>query len=66
VALRRRGFRHHRGERILEVGCGTGCDLLQFAKHGAIAMGVDITERHLELARERLGTLAEVIGEAAV
>src|SRR5258708_18138587 len=24
-------FRHHRGERVLEIGCGAGCDLLQVA-----------------------------------
>jgi SAM-dependent methyltransferase len=53
-------FRHHSGERVLEIGCGTGCDLLQFAKHGAIASGVDITGRHLELARERVGNRAGV------
>ena len=54
-------FRKHRDQRVLEVGCGTGCDLLQFAKHGAIATGVDITQRHLELARQRVGSVAEVI-----
>lgn len=54
-------FRHHRGERVLEVGCGTGCDLVQFAKHGAIATGVDITPRHLELARDRVGGRASVV-----
>jgi SAM-dependent methyltransferase len=54
-------FRHHRGERVLEVGCGTGCDLLQFARHGALATGVDITPRHLELARQRVGNLATVV-----
>jgi SAM-dependent methyltransferase len=54
-------FRNHRGERVLEIGCGTGCDLLQFAKHGAIATGVDITPEHLELARQRVGDLATVM-----
>ena len=53
-------FRRHARERILEVGCGTGADLLQFAKHGAIATGVDITERHVALARERVGDRAVV------
>jgi ubiquinone/menaquinone biosynthesis C-methylase UbiE len=53
-------FRHHRGERVLEVGCGTGCDLLQFAKHGAQATGIDITPAHLELARRRVGDLARI------
>jgi ubiquinone/menaquinone biosynthesis C-methylase UbiE len=53
-------FRSHAGERVLEIGCGTGCDLLQFAKHGAQATGIDITSEHLRLARERVGQLAEV------
>jgi 2-polyprenyl-3-methyl-5-hydroxy-6-metoxy-1,4-benzoquinol methylase len=35
-------FRHHAGEHVLEIGCGSGCDLRQFARHGAIATGVDI------------------------
>jgi SAM-dependent methyltransferase len=54
-------FDKHRDEHVLEVGCGTGCDLLQFAKNGAIATGVDITERHVALARERVAGMAEVI-----
>src|ERR1051326_9125831 len=53
-------FRHHRGEHVLEIGCGTGCDLLQVVKHGAIATGVDITDEHLRLAQERVGNLAQV------
>ena len=47
-------FADHSGERVLEVGCGTGADLLQFAKNGAVATGVDITTRHLELAHARV------------
>jgi len=54
-------FRHHNAQRILEIGCGTGCDLLQFAKHGAIAVGIDITPEHIRLARERVGNLAQVL-----
>jgi SAM-dependent methyltransferase len=54
-------FHRHRGQRVLEIGCGTGCDLLQFAKHGAVATGVDITPRHLELARQRVGDQATVV-----
>lgn len=53
-------FKRHAGERVLEIGCGTGCDLLQFAKNGATAIGVDITGRHLQLARERVGDRAGV------
>jgi len=54
-------FTQHSGERVLEIGCGTGCDLLQFAKHGAIATGVDITETHLNLACQRVRNLATVV-----
>ena len=53
-------FRKHAGEHVLEIGCGTGCDLLQFARHGANAVGIDITPGHLRLARERVGNIAQV------
>jgi ubiquinone/menaquinone biosynthesis C-methylase UbiE len=56
-------FKHHNGERVLEIGCGTGCDLLQFAKHGARAVGIDITPKHLRLAHERVRSQA-AIGQA--
>lgn len=54
-------FAQHRGERVLEIGCGTGCDLQQFAKHGAQVFGVDITEKHVELAKERLQGMGTVM-----
>lgn len=53
-------FDKHPGENVLELGCGTGCDLLQFAMHGAIAIGVDVTDAHLELARKRVGEKAGI------
>lgn len=37
-------FGYQRGKRILEIGCGQGTDLLQYAKSGADAYGVDLTE----------------------
>jgi SAM-dependent methyltransferase len=58
-------FNDHKGERVLEIGCGTGCDLLQFAKHGAHASGIDITPEHIRLARERVGGQAEVCNGSA-
>jgi ubiquinone/menaquinone biosynthesis C-methylase UbiE len=53
-------FRKHSGEKVLEIGCGTGSDLLQFAKHGALATGIDLTAKHVDLARKRVGNLATV------
>jgi ubiquinone/menaquinone biosynthesis C-methylase UbiE len=38
------------GKKVLEVGIGQGTDLVQFAKGGADVSGIDITQRHLELA----------------
>jgi ubiquinone/menaquinone biosynthesis C-methylase UbiE len=53
-------FRMHAGDKVLEIGCGSGSDLLQFAKHGALATGVDLTAKHVELARRRVGDLGVV------
>jgi ubiquinone/menaquinone biosynthesis C-methylase UbiE len=47
------GFDRHRGELLLEVGCGMGTDLLEFARGGAHIIGLDLTYRHLELAARR-------------
>jgi SAM-dependent methyltransferase len=43
-----------RGERVLEVGCGTGVFLRRAADLGAEVVGVDASEALLELARERV------------
>lgn len=59
-------FRHHGGERVLEIGCGTGCDLLQFAKHGAAAVGIDVTPEHLRLAGRRIGRDADILQAEAI
>jgi glycosyltransferase involved in cell wall biosynthesis/ubiquinone/menaquinone biosynthesis C-methylase UbiE len=45
-------FAGHAGEQVLEVGGGMGTDLAQFAKHGAIVTDVDLSEGHLQHARE--------------
>ena len=47
------GFDEFRGQRLLEVGCGTGTDLLQFARGGALVTGLDLTPRSIEIARRR-------------
>jgi SAM-dependent methyltransferase len=41
------------GKRVLEIGCGIATDGLEFARHGADYVGVDLTPRAVELARER-------------
>ena len=46
-------FDNFRGKQLLEIGCGLGTDLLQFARAGAIATGVDLTPASIELVRKR-------------
>jgi ubiquinone/menaquinone biosynthesis C-methylase UbiE len=43
-----------RGKRLLEIGVGVGTDFVRFARAGAIASGVDLTEHAVELVRRRL------------
>jgi len=45
-------FEKHKGERVLEIGCGMGIDLLQFAKGGAIVTGIDLTENAIQYAKK--------------
>ncbi len=46
-------FAKVKGKKVLEIGCGVGTDLAQFAKHGAIVTGVDLTEAAIALAKKR-------------
>ena len=46
-------FDLHRGHAVLEVGVGLGTDILQFARNGAIAHGIDITSRAVEVTAGR-------------
>lgn len=48
------GFDQWKGKRVLEVGCGLGTDLLQFARGGAEVYGIDLTEKGAMLTRKRL------------
>ena len=51
-------FKHWEGKKVLEIGCGIGTDTMNFARHGAKVTAVDLTEKSLEVARQR----AEVFG----
>jgi SAM-dependent methyltransferase len=44
-------FAAYRGQRLLEVGCGIGTDLVRFAQHGAIVTGVDLSATAIDLAK---------------
>jgi ubiquinone/menaquinone biosynthesis C-methylase UbiE len=54
------------GDRVLDVGCGTGTHLSLYAGRGCEVAGVDRDDRMLERARQRLGTGALLVGADAV
>jgi SAM-dependent methyltransferase len=47
------GFGRFSGATLLEVGCGMGTDLMQFARGGAKCVGVDLTPRSVQISRDR-------------
>jgi ubiquinone/menaquinone biosynthesis C-methylase UbiE len=53
------GFDECAGARLLEIGCGMGSDLLQFARGGARCTGVDLTPRSVEITRHRFKLYGE-------
>ena len=46
-------FAQSRWLTVLEVGCGLGTDLVQFARGGATCYGIDLSPVHLDLAQQR-------------
>jgi len=55
-------FSAFRGQRLLEVGCGIGTDLVRFAKGGARVTGIDLAQTAIDLARKNFdlnGVVAE-------
>ncbi|HUP33391.1 MAG TPA: methyltransferase domain-containing protein [Gaiellaceae bacterium] len=58
------GYDETSGLRVLDVGCGQGIDVYRYALAGADATGVDLTPRHVKLARlhlEEMGLEAEIV-----
>jgi ubiquinone/menaquinone biosynthesis C-methylase UbiE len=47
-------FTRWHGKKILEVGCGCGTDLLQFARAGAEVYAIDLSPHSAALAKQRL------------
>jgi ubiquinone/menaquinone biosynthesis C-methylase UbiE len=47
-------FSRTSGQDVLEIGVGVGTDHVQFARSGARLHGIDLTDRGVELVRQRL------------
>ena len=47
-------FGGYRGQRLLEIGCGIGTDLVRFARGGARVTGVDLSETAVRMARQNM------------
>ncbi|GAA1516589.1 class I SAM-dependent methyltransferase [Nocardioides humi] len=54
----------HPGDRVLEVGCGSGALLEAAVRQGARAVGVDISPGMIEAARERVPEATVLLGDA--
>jgi ubiquinone/menaquinone biosynthesis C-methylase UbiE len=58
------GYDQAHGLRVLDVGCGQGIDVIRYASAGASVTGIDLTPRHVELARAHVAALgldAEIV-----
>src|ERR1700737_1748601 len=47
-------FERWRGKRGLEIGGGVGTDTVIFVRHGAEVTSIDLSEKSLEIARQRV------------
>jgi SAM-dependent methyltransferase len=59
-------FSGFRGQRLLEIGCGIGTDLVRFARGGAQVIGVDLSETAVRLARRNMELNGQPPGVLAV
>ncbi len=54
-AYNRLATRVEAGQRVLDIGCGTGALTMRAARRGARVKGIDVNTQMLEIARQRAG-----------
>jgi 2-polyprenyl-3-methyl-5-hydroxy-6-metoxy-1,4-benzoquinol methylase len=47
-------FERWKGKKVLEIGCGIGTAMINFAREGAQVTAVDLSDQSLELAKKRV------------
>src|SRR5213595_1950260 len=47
-------FARWRGKKVLEIGCGIGTDTINFARAGAQVTTVDLSEKSMAVAKQRV------------
>jgi 2-polyprenyl-3-methyl-5-hydroxy-6-metoxy-1,4-benzoquinol methylase len=46
-------FERWQGKKVLEIGCGIGTDTINFARHGALVTAVELSEKSMDVAKQR-------------
>lgn len=49
-------FEHWKYKKVLEIGCGIGTDAINFARHGAIYTGIELSSSSLDITKKRFKT----------
>jgi demethylmenaquinone methyltransferase/2-methoxy-6-polyprenyl-1,4-benzoquinol methylase len=69
AALRQIGMKMYKpkeGMHVLDVGCGTGTNLMLYHEAGCNVFGIDLSPAMVEMAQEKLGNRAEIrLGDAS-
>jgi len=61
-----RSFPVKAGMKVLDVGCGTGTNLMLYHQAGCLVHGIDLSPSMLEVARNKLGKHADLrVGDAS-
>lgn len=47
-------FEQWQGKRVMEIGCGLGTAMINFARNGAQVTAIDLSDKSLELAKQRV------------
>lgn len=47
-------FKKYKGKNVLEIGCGIGTDAIEFIRHGANYIGIDLSDRSIKICESRV------------